>query len=107
MRVISASEASQNLSAAMRQTTEDHAPVLIVNQNGASCVLMSLVDYKSLEETAYLMRSGERQTPYELYREPESWWLNSPPAQLSAHIGLFSEFFESGTPPIILKILRA
>lgn len=57
MRVISASEASQNLSAAMRQTTEDHAPVLIVNQNGASCVLMSLVDYKSLEETAYLMRS--------------------------------------------------
>ena len=57
MRVISDSEASHNLSATMRQTTEDHAPILIVNQNGASCVLMSLAEYKSLEETAYLMRS--------------------------------------------------
>ncbi|KIF96468.1 antitoxin YefM [Enterobacter cloacae] len=41
----------------MLQTTEDHAPVLIVNQNGVSCVLMSLDEYNSLEETAYLMRS--------------------------------------------------
>lgn len=57
MRVISYTEASQNLSATMRLTTEDHAPVLIVNQNGASCVLMSLAEYSSLEETAYLMRS--------------------------------------------------
>ncbi|EOZ1526107.1 YoeB-YefM toxin-antitoxin system antitoxin YefM [Enterobacter hormaechei] len=57
MRVISFSEASHNLSAAMLQTTEDHAPVLIVNQNGASCVLMSLDEYNSLEETAYLMHS--------------------------------------------------
>lgn len=57
MRVISYSEASQSLLATMRQTTEDHAPVLIVNQSGASCVLMSLAEYKSLQETAYLMRS--------------------------------------------------
>ncbi|KUR05942.1 antitoxin YefM [Enterobacter bugandensis] len=32
-------------------------PDHFVNQNGASCVLMSLVDYKSLDKTAYLMRS--------------------------------------------------
>lgn len=52
MRVISYTEASQNLSATMRQTIEDHAPVLIVNQNSVSCILMSLTEYKSLEETA-------------------------------------------------------
>lgn len=57
MRVIIYTEASQNLSATMRQTIEDHAPVLIVNQNSVSCILMSLTEYKSLEETAYLMRS--------------------------------------------------
>lgn len=57
MRVISYSEARQNLSATMRLSAEEHAPVLIVNQNGVSCVLISLAEYKSLEETAYLMRS--------------------------------------------------
>ena len=41
----------------MVQTTEDRAPVLITRQNGESCVLMSLEEYNSLEETAYLMRS--------------------------------------------------
>ncbi|MCU6339064.1 YoeB-YefM toxin-antitoxin system antitoxin YefM [Enterobacter quasiroggenkampii] len=57
MRVISYSEARQNLSATMLQTTEDRAPVLITRQNGESCVLMSLEEYNALEETAYLMRS--------------------------------------------------
>ena len=57
MRVISYSEARQNLLATMVQTTEDRAPVLITRQNGESCVLMSLEEYNSLEETAYLMRS--------------------------------------------------
>jgi len=41
----------------MIQTVEDRAPVLITRQNGESCVLMSLDEYNSLEETAYLMRS--------------------------------------------------
>jgi len=41
----------------MLQTVEDRAPVLITRQNGESCVLMSLEEYNSLEETAYLLRS--------------------------------------------------
>ncbi|WP_428944652.1 YoeB-YefM toxin-antitoxin system antitoxin YefM [Pantoea sp. FN060301] len=57
MRAVSYSEARQNLSATMRQTVEERAPVLITRQNGESCVLMSLEEYNSLEETAYLMRS--------------------------------------------------
>ncbi|WP_042959259.1 YoeB-YefM toxin-antitoxin system antitoxin YefM [Erwinia tasmaniensis] len=57
MRAISYSEARQNLSATMLQTVEDRSPVLITRQNGESCVLMSLEEYNSLEETAYLLRS--------------------------------------------------
>lgn len=57
MGAVSYSEARQNLSATMLQTVEDRAPVLITRQNGESCVLMSLEEYNSLEETAYLLRS--------------------------------------------------
>lgn len=57
MRTISYSEARQNLSATMMKTVEDHAPILITRQNGEACVLMSLDEYNSLEETAYLLRS--------------------------------------------------
>ena len=57
MRTISYSEARQNLSATMMKTVEDRAPVLITRQNGEACVLMSLEEYNSLEETAYLLRS--------------------------------------------------
>ena len=41
----------------MMKTVEDRAPVLITRQNGEACVLMSLEEYNSLEETAYLLRS--------------------------------------------------
>ncbi|BES86414.1 antitoxin YefM [Pectobacterium araliae] len=57
MRTISDSEARQNLSATMMKTVEDRAPILITRQNGEACVLMSLEEYNSLEETAYLLRS--------------------------------------------------
>lgn len=57
MHTISYSEARQNLSATMIKTIEDHVPVLITRQNGESCILMSLEEYNSLEETAYLLRS--------------------------------------------------
>ena len=57
MKAVSYSEARQNLSATMIQTVEDRAPILITRQNGESCVLMSLEEFNSLEETAYLLRS--------------------------------------------------
>ncbi|WP_339058391.1 YoeB-YefM toxin-antitoxin system antitoxin YefM [Candidatus Regiella endosymbiont of Tuberolachnus salignus] len=57
MRTISYSEARQNLSATMVKVVEDQVPILITRQKGKSCVLMSLEEYESLEETAYLLRS--------------------------------------------------
>jgi len=57
MKAVSYSEARQNLSATMIQTVEDRSPILITRQNGESCVLMSLEEFNSLEETAYLLRS--------------------------------------------------
>lgn len=57
MRAISYSEARQDLSETMIQTVEERSPVLITRQNGESCLLMSLEEYNSLEETAYLLRS--------------------------------------------------
>jgi len=57
MRAISYSEAQPNLCEIMAQTVEDKSPVLITRQNGESCVLMSLKEYNSLEETALLLRS--------------------------------------------------
>lgn len=59
MKAIGYSEARQHLSAVMINTVEDRAPVLITRKNGSPCVLMSLEEYESLEETAYLLRSPE------------------------------------------------
>jgi len=41
----------------MRKVNEDHAPVVVTSQRGKPVVIMSLDDYQSLEETAYLLRN--------------------------------------------------
>lgn len=41
----------------MIKAVEDRVPVLITRQQGSPCVLMSLDEYNSLEETAYLLRT--------------------------------------------------
>ena len=56
MRTISYSEARQNLSATMMKTALDGAPVLITRQNGEAWVLLSLEEYYSIEEQAFLLR---------------------------------------------------
>ena len=45
------------LAEVMRRVNEDHTPVLVTTQRGKPVVMMSLEDYNSLEETAYLLRS--------------------------------------------------
>ena len=35
---------------------DDHEPVFITRRNGKTVVMLSLEDYRSMEETAYLMR---------------------------------------------------
>jgi antitoxin YefM len=46
----------QNLAQVMAQVNEDHTPVVVTSQRGKPVVIMSLDDYHSLEETAYLLR---------------------------------------------------
>ncbi len=47
-----------NLSAALDMVNENHNPILITRQSGKPAVVMSLDDFKSYEETAYLMASS-------------------------------------------------
>lgn len=52
----------QNLADVMRTVNEDHDPVVVTSQRGKPVVILSLDDFHSYEETAYLMRnpSGAR-----------------------------------------------
>ena len=57
MNTISYSSFRTNLADTLNKVNEDHTPVIITRQNGQPAVVMSLEDYKSYEETAYLMAS--------------------------------------------------
>ena len=58
MDAITYSAARANLAKTMDRVCDDHEP-LIITRNGEqqSVVMLSLDDYKALEETAYLLRS--------------------------------------------------
>ena len=57
MNVIRDTFLRQNLSAMMDAVNVNHAPLLMTRQTGAPAVLISLEDFKALEETAHLMAS--------------------------------------------------
>ena len=57
MKAITYSAARENLASTMNKVCEDHDPVLITRKRDQAVVMMSLEDYESLEETAYLLRS--------------------------------------------------
>ena len=57
MKVMNYSAARQNFASTMDAVCDDHTPVIITRQKARPVVMMSLEDYNSLEETAYLMRS--------------------------------------------------
>ncbi len=57
MDAISYSAARAQLASTMDRVCEDHAPLIITRNGQPSVVMMSLEDYKALEETAYLLRS--------------------------------------------------
>ena len=57
MDTISYSDARARLAKTMEKVCDDHAPVVITRKNNRSVVMMSLEDYHSLEETAYLLHS--------------------------------------------------
>ena len=49
--------ARANLAKTMDRVCESHEPVIITRAGGEAVVMLSLEDYKSLEETSYLLRS--------------------------------------------------
>ena len=53
---ITASEARKNLFPLIEQVNQDRTPVEITSKRG-DAVLMSIDDYRALEETAHLLRS--------------------------------------------------
>jgi antitoxin YefM len=56
MMAITASEARRNLFPLIERVNEDRVPVVITSKRG-DAVLMSIADYRALEETAYLLRA--------------------------------------------------
>ncbi len=57
MQTISYSAFRAQLAGTLDKVNEDHVPVTITRQNGKPAVVMSLEDFNSYEETAYLMAS--------------------------------------------------
>jgi antitoxin YefM len=57
MNAVTYTAARENLAATMDRVCEDREAVLITRNRDQAVVMLSLEDYKALEETAYLIRS--------------------------------------------------
>jgi antitoxin YefM len=57
MDAITYTAARAKLADTMDRVCEDHEPIIITRNGEQAVVMMSLEDYKALEETAYLLRS--------------------------------------------------
>ena len=57
MDAISYTAARANLAKTMEKVCNDHDPVIITRKGKPPEVMLSLEDYQSMEETAYLLRS--------------------------------------------------
>lgn len=57
MKAITYTAARENLASTIDQVCNDRDPVIITRKRNQSVVMLSLEDYESLEETAYLLRS--------------------------------------------------
>jgi len=56
MATITYSAARTRLAATMKKVCDNHEPVIITRQKEQSVVMLSLEDFRALEETAYLLR---------------------------------------------------
>ncbi len=57
MDAITYTEARENLAKTIQRVCRDHDPVVITRKREDSVVMISLEDYDSLTETAYLLKS--------------------------------------------------
>ena len=57
MNAITYTVARENLASTMDKVCDDREPLIITRNRDQAVVMVSLEDYKAMEETAYLMRS--------------------------------------------------
>ena len=57
MKSITYTAARENLASTINRVCEDNAPVIITRNRNQAVVMLSLAEYESLQETAYLLRS--------------------------------------------------
>lgn len=57
MKSITYTAARENLASTINRVCEDQAPVVITRNRDQAVVMISLAEYESLQETAYLLRS--------------------------------------------------
>jgi len=57
MEAITYTAARENLASTMSRVCANHDPVIITRKRDQAVIMMSLEDYESLQETAYLLRS--------------------------------------------------
>lgn len=57
MKAISYTAARETLAATMQSVCDDREPVIITRKRDQAVVMMSLEDFESMQETAYLRRS--------------------------------------------------
>lgn len=57
MDVVSYTEFRKGLASMLDKVNDDHAPLMVTRQNGKPAILMSLEDFCSYQETAYLTAS--------------------------------------------------
>ena len=57
MKSITYTAARENLASTINRVCEDDSPVMITRNRNQTVVMLSLAEYESLRETAYLLRS--------------------------------------------------
>ncbi len=57
MKTLNYSSLRNNLASVLDEVNNDHVPIVITRQNGKAAVIISLEDFRSYEETFYLMKS--------------------------------------------------
>lgn len=83
MQTMTFSQIRQQLATAINTVVDNHSPIIVTRQNKESVVMISLNDYRSMEETAYLMQSMTNASR-----------LNSAISQLNAGHGKTRELIE-------------
>jgi antitoxin YefM len=83
MKTMNFSQTRQNLASTFDAVVDDCMPIIVTRQNKEPVVIISLKDYRAMEETAYLLRS-----------EANAKRLNRSIAQLEAGLGMQKELIE-------------